>query len=89
LLVHKQKIAQAFFEDKLYMSEPVPESVSILIIILYPLSSLMLLHWVIQNCVPVQNDEDVQTVVGKTIDQIVFDESKDVLLVVWSWQIDI
>lgn len=71
------------------MSEPVPESVSILIIILYPLSSLMLLHWVIQNCVPVQNDEDVQTVVGKTIDQIVFDESKDVLLVVWSWQIDI
>jgi hypothetical protein len=87
LLVHKQKIAQAFFEDKLYMSAPVPESVSILIIILYPLSSLMLLHWVIQNCVPVQNDEDVQTVVGKTIDQIVFDESKDVLLVVWSWYI--
>ncbi|CAN6371502.1 unnamed protein product [Urochloa humidicola] len=46
--------AQGAFEDKLYVSEPVPES----------------------------NDEDVKTVVGKNIDQIVLDESKDVLLVI-------
>ncbi|CAO2143872.1 unnamed protein product, partial [Urochloa humidicola] len=46
--------AQGAFEDKLYVSEPVPES----------------------------NDEDVKTVVGKNTNQIVLDESKDVLLVI-------
>ena len=30
-----------------------------------------------------QNDEDVEVVVGKNLDQIVLDESKDVLLEVY------
>jgi hypothetical protein len=34
-----------------------------------------------------QNDEDVKIVVGKNLDQIVLDESKDVLLEVCSCQV--
>ncbi|CAN6342732.1 unnamed protein product [Urochloa humidicola] len=50
-----KKFAQDFFEDKLYISEPVPES----------------------------NDKDIKIVVGNNIDEIVLDESKDVLLVIY------
>ncbi|CAO2145610.1 unnamed protein product [Urochloa humidicola] len=49
-----KKFARDFIENKLCISEPVPES----------------------------NDGDVKTVVGKNMDQIVLDESKDVLLVI-------
>jgi hypothetical protein len=34
-----------------------------------------------------QNDEDVKIVVGKNLDQVVLDESKDVLLEVCSCQV--
>jgi hypothetical protein len=39
------------------------------------------------HCVTIQNDGDAKIVVGKNLDQIVLDESKDVLLEVCFWQV--
>lgn len=40
-------------------------------------------------CVPIQNEGDVKIVVGKNLDQIVLDESKDALLEVCSsWKVN-
>jgi protein disulfide-isomerase A1 len=35
-------------------------------------------------CVPIQNEGDVKIVVGKNLDQIVLDESKDALLEIYA-----
>ncbi|OEL22835.1 Protein disulfide isomerase-like 1-4 [Dichanthelium oligosanthes] len=79
--------AKGFLEDKLtpfYKSEPVPESVSLdnYLISAFFTHSPSLKHPALCS----QNDEDFKIVVGNDIDQIVLDESKDVLLEVCSWQ---
>jgi protein disulfide-isomerase A1 len=73
-------------EDKLtpfYKSDPVPETVSLENYLISPFftqyTSFDTVH-----CVPIQNDGYVKIVVGKNLDQIVLDESKDVLLEVCS-----
>ena len=56
----------------------------VLRIIWYPLSTLRILHLDIRHCVAIQNDGDIKIVVGKNLDLIVLDESKDILLEVCS-----
>jgi len=67
-------------EDKLVISGTVPESVSLdnYLISAFFTRSPSLKHPALCS----QNDEDFKIVVGNDIDQIVLDESKDVLLVV-------
>lgn len=72
-------------EDKLtpfYKSEPVPESVSLNSSKLSDISPFFTQFTLLRHCtcVSTQNDGDVKIVVGKNLDLIVFDETKDVLL---------
>jgi len=68
-------------EDKLVISGTVPESVSLdnYLISAFFTHSPSLKHPALCS----QNDEDFKIVVGNDIDQIVLDESKDVLLVIY------
>lgn len=83
-----QAFGEDFLEDKLkpfFKSDPIPESVSYLILL--PTIMLYLLGVSCLTCLRTwwQNDGDVKIVVGTNFDEIVLDESKDVLLEVQLW----
>lgn len=86
---YMQRFAEDFLEEKLtpfYKSEPVPESVSLYN---YMMGSFSTYCTIMRFCVPIQNEGDVKIVVGKNLDQIVLDESKDALLEVCSsWKVN-
>ena len=71
-----------FLEGKLqafYKSEPLPETVSFLCIGAV-IDVWTILVWIITAIALLQNEDDVKVVVANSFDDIVLDESKDVLL---------
>ncbi|CAH8336017.1 unnamed protein product [Eruca vesicaria subsp. sativa] len=76
-------LAEDFLADKLkpfYKSDPVPENVSLTTSVTCHI--ILISHTSLYN--QTQNDGDVKIIVGNNFDEIVLDESKDVLLEIYA-----